>query len=316
MKIKGKKSNSLREILYKCHKTLIESGETSILSSDTTVICKDGTVRYSKMLISLVDPELSKFIIDDKEDLCFIYPDISKEEFIKVYSLYWKRAYCDQVTLCDSKIHDEVPTPSFGLKETEEEFQFGDLAKEEAINYEGLELEKESIVNLCDLCGAGFLTYDKLIKHRFNVHSEENSPRKSIPCPECKKHFTSQKFLRRHRRTIHTISQCKECFKIFKNLATLQCHNKMHRPDRKQFECSICGKISMKRSNHERHLSVHKNNNTSFHCDICPMTFPLKHNLDRHKLSHHNDLCVFCPKCNRTFKRSDNMKRHLLKCKK
>ncbi len=311
MKIKGKKSKSSRELLYECHQALIGSNRSN-LPTDTTVICKNGTLRYSKLLISLVDPELSKFIIDDKEELCFIYPDTSKEEFIKVYSLYWKRAFHNQVTLCDSKIHDEVRIPSFGLEETEEELQFRDLGKEDPINYEGLELEKES--HLCDLCGAGFLTYDKLIKHRFNVHSDATSPRKSIPCPECKKHFTSQKFLRRHRMMIHTVSQCKECLKIFKNLAALQRHNKVHRPDRKQFECSICGKISLKMSNHERHLSVHKNNKTSFHCDICQRTFPLKHNLDRHKLSHHNDLCVFCPKCNRTFNRSDNMKRHLLKC--
>ena len=254
------------------------------------------------------------------DNLSVIYPDLRKEEFIEYYSSFWKQASCDQVTLCNSKIHEESRIPSTS---SEEELLFCGLEEdasyiEPATNNEdsqGRQVKKLSEpVNLCDLCGVGFLTYDKLVKHRFNVHSD-SSPKKIIPCPQCQKQFTSQKYLRKHRMMMHTVSQCKVCLKVFKNLSSLHHHMKEHRTDREKFECSICGKISLKRANHERHLTVH-NKKTTFDCDMCEMTFPLKHNLDRHKLSHQNDSGVLCPKCNRLFNRQDNMKRHLLKCKK
>ena len=317
------KSNALKEVLYEYHQALIKSGGISdLITTDTTVICQNGTVRYCKLLISLVDPELSKLISDDKDDLCIIYPDLSKEEFIEDYSSFWKKASCDQVTPCDSKIHEEALIPLT----SEGELLLGGLEEEDAShiqhstdNEDNQSRQVQTFaepVHLCDLCGVSFLTYDKLVKHRFNVHSD-SSPKKIIPCPQCQKQFTSQTFLRKHKMTMHTVSQCKECMKVFKNLSSLRHHHRQeHRPDREKFECSICGKISLRRDTHERHLRIHNNKKTTFDCDICEMTFPLKHNLDRHKLSHHNDSGVLCPKCNRLFKRHDNMKRHLLRCKK
>ena len=190
------KSKSLKEVLCECHQALIKSGGISdLITTDTTVICQNGTIRYCKLLISLVDPELSKLISDDMDDLYVIYPDLSKEEFIKYYSSFWKQASCDQVTLCNSIIHEEPRIPSTS---SEEELLFGGSEEdashiEPATNNEdsqGRQVEKLSEpVHLCDFCGVGFLTYDKLVKHRFNVHSD-SSPKKIIPCPQCQKQFS------------------------------------------------------------------------------------------------------------------------------
>ncbi len=73
-----------KSILYECHRDLIESrSDLSLNIMDIKVICSNGSVNYCKLLISLLDPELSKLICDnDKDDLLIICPDVSKEEFI------------------------------------------------------------------------------------------------------------------------------------------------------------------------------------------------------------------------------------------
>ena len=290
--------DNLKAVLYDLHQDLIVSSGRSDLSliTDAKVICSDGSVNYCKLLISLLDPELSTLIRDDNEDLLIICPDISRQEFVNHYSSIWEKNFKKEV-----QFNEESPNY--------DEFEGNQLKEHDSISQ-----------HLCDLCGGGFTSSEKLKKHKYNVHPNPDSPKKLVPCPQCDKRFSSKKFLAKHRKLVHTVpsQQCKICLKIFINQISLQRHENIHKTDSVEYECHVCGKKSLKRSNHERHLSLHTHNNDSqrFSCDICQIEFNLKQHLDRHKLLHNKDLRVFCPICNRSFTRSDSMKRHLSKCQK
>ena len=134
--------DNLKAVLYDSHQDLIESSGRSDLShiiTDSKVICSDGSVNYCKLLISLLDPELSTLIRDDNEDLLIICPDISRQEFVNHYSSIWEKNFKKEVQII-----------------------------EESPNYNELEenQQQDSITqHLCDLCGGGFTSYEKLKKH-------------------------------------------------------------------------------------------------------------------------------------------------------
>lgn len=318
--------NNLKAVLYDCHRNLIESkSDLSLIITDIKVICSNGSVNYCKLLMSLVDPDLSRLICDDKDDLLIICPDISKQEFMNHYSSIFERNIKKETQKILSQGNARQDTSNYSeLKNNEFNAQSDDALNCQVQSKDVLDVVAGHQLDikpehLCDLCGGAFITYEKLKRHRYNVHPDPDSPKKTFPCPECVKKFSSKMFLVKHRKLVHTSTsqQCKICPKTFKNLVLLQRHEKAHKYATEKFECNICGKKSSKKSNHERHLRLHSSNEIQkFSCDICPMKFPLKQYLDRHRILHADDVHVSCPNCDRSFKRSDNMKRHFKKCQK
>ena len=316
----------LKEILCYCHKTLINSCNASgSVYSDTRIICADGSISYSKFLLSFVDPVLVNILQEKNEEddyqkivLC---PDFQRKEFIESWHaiLFTSDIECAQDSyLATSKVIDTKRSV-----ESEVSFQFQlALSKEESSDYfddhdplirrTSTELESKSNEVLCNFCARSFPNQEKLKKHFYNVH---HASKNKFECFDCKKLFSSQTFLLKHKSSDHKeVKKCAICLKLFKTIAEYKLHIKRH----EEIQCELCGKTSSNKFNYERHLLLHDQTDQTkkFNCELCQKRFSLKHQLDRHKLIHAikiNQL-VFCPNCNRSFKRNDNMKRHLAKC--
>ncbi|XP_055598964.1 zinc finger protein 510-like [Uranotaenia lowii] len=74
----------------------------------------------------------------------------------------------------------------------------------------------------CEVCGKKFKTKDRVLKHRYYVHSEE----RKFECQVCQKRFKSRESCRVHQRT-HSVErpyQCTACEKQFKHNRSLKAH--------------------------------------------------------------------------------------------
>ena len=99
-------------------------------------------------------------------------------------------------------------------------------------------------------------------------------------CDQCLKEFTHRPSLIRHKRTLHAISEVKEC--------------------------EICCKVI--KSNFKRHFASCKKKNENvtfvplFECNICSKKFPWKKTLQKHKELHIELKSLECLKCEKSLK--------------
>ncbi|XP_016319588.1 zinc finger protein 574-like isoform X1 [Sinocyclocheilus anshuiensis] len=124
-----------------------------------------------------------------------------------------------------------------------------------------------------------------------------------FPCSICKKRFSSQVHLLRHRRTTHTTERrfkCNICGKPFKKQIHLRNHLRTHTGER-PFQCSVCGKTFSSLANLSRHGLTHTGVRP-YRCDICHKAFSQSSNLRQHRQHlHSNTTPSPCPDCSATF---------------
>ena len=310
---------NLKDILQDCHKSMINScSDSKLLFSDTKIICEDGTINYSKLLLTIVDPVIVKILQensdeDDDYPKIILCPDFKRKEIIEPWN----------ATLFTSNSY--FATPDFNENnrsvqcedEDEDSFQYA-LSEESSVYFDdpsgvnrSAELESKSNEFLCTFCGGRFPNEEKLKRHFYNVHHVSMN---KFKCFDCKKIFSSKANLLKHKTSVHkeVVKKCPVCLKIFKTIAEFKLHEQRH----KEFECQVCGKTSSNKFNHDRHLLSHGQPKT-LSCELCEKSFSLKHQLDRHKLIHTKTMnkLIFCPICNRSYQRKDTMMRHQAKCK-
>lgn len=133
-----------------------------------------------------------------------------------------------------------------------------------------------------------------------------------FPCSTCKKRFSSQVRLLRHRRTAHTAERrfnCNICGKLFKKQIHLRNHLRTHTGER-PFQCSVCGKTFSSLANLSRHGLTHTGVRP-YRCDICHKAFSQSSNLRQHRQHlHGNAMPLPCPDCPASFIRPAKLVAH------
>ncbi|XP_065350666.1 gastrula zinc finger protein XlCGF8.2DB-like [Cloeon dipterum] len=164
---------------------------------------------------------------------------------------------------------------------------------------------------ICDICGAVFNYKSSLGRHK-KVHNSEWP----FICSDCSKGFNYKSSLVRHMkehnpgRSEHV---CPKCGKTFKRNYALHRHSRIHKTERNESEKKNAANSI---SNTDKDLL--KQNRISYEikssiCETCGKRFEFKSQLKRHKKTAHSLERPFnCLVCNKGFKRTDNLKQHLV----
>lgn len=162
---------------------------------------------------------------------------------------------------------------------------------EKFANHVLLKEHKESSVHYfsCDKCKKKFTTQSNLYRHR-HVHDSttpEDSP-KRIPCVICKTGFSNVSSLSKHLAIRNHIKpyHCDFCGKSFMTFGDLNVHRKVHNPS-KTYYCDICGREFSRHSNLLRHTEIHKGEGDLYKCGICDCSYKFISSLTRHIVQNH-----------------------------
>ena len=101
---------------------------------------------------------------------------------------------------------------------------------------------------------------------------------------------------------------CEICKKVFNSNYALQKHLSIHDPEKtKRFGCGVCNISFETRWIMERHVDSIHNNDLVFNCNECDKTFGRSDNLRRHQDSAHKVSVFACLSCDKTFSRKDSL---------
>ncbi|KAK3582935.1 hypothetical protein CHS0354_019941 [Potamilus streckersoni] len=165
--------------------------------------------------------------------------------------------------------------------------------------------------------------YETVDKHRFIKHKQfSHSDERPHICEDCGKQFKSLTNLRSHQQThshvenASTQHTCPHCEHKFKREQYLKEHIKnVHNKERKEL-CHLCSRAFAKRLDYHKHMfKVHMvpmpDKYKIYHCDECDFTAFSSYHVTVHKASHKESRDHQCPKCSKTFKSVNAVKRHL-----
>ncbi|CAG9789591.1 unnamed protein product [Diatraea saccharalis] len=190
---------------------------------------------------------------------------------------------------------------------------------------------------ICEQCGAGFVTPDRLRTHAF---SHETG---SFPCNGCDKIFKSANAKNEHFATVHMKvkrHRCPHCPETFRNYFQRNKHiSNVHGVKLKEFKCTLCPKVfisSGKLGVHIRtvHLKlkryscdvcewrfyskselkdhmVRHGGERKHQCNICKKGYARKYTLTEHMRIHENDRRFVCPTCGKSFIQNSTLKHHI-----
>eukprot|EP00090_Calanus_glacialis_P038513 TRINITY_DN67181_c0_g1_i1.p1 TRINITY_DN67181_c0_g1~~TRINITY_DN67181_c0_g1_i1.p1 ORF type:complete len:387 (-),score=79.94 TRINITY_DN67181_c0_g1_i1:106-1266(-) len=199
--------------------------------------------------------------------------------------------------------------------ETEDQFKFTNISKnrKDFDLYSGIPIKtknkqhQDKIDIYCDLCEFKTKFPCNLKKHKTTVHDKVKNM-----CPFCNKEFL---YLKEHIDTVHLKNKlfaCKDCDFSTVRLGCMRRHMKTHETRAKQ-TCPIC---FIKSYNVDKHVKkVHEDPvqiKSDFQCPQCPYK-GTKVNLNSHVLNVHEVTFTHCTVCNKevnTRKLNSHMKKH------
>ena len=178
---------------------------------------------------------------------------------------------------------------------------------------------------LCEFCGIGFARKKYLEQHIDDIHCRKET---KFVRTTCQKQFKQERNLNVHHKLRHTEGvkhfKCRLCPKVFLYRFNLNRHLRSnHSADSSAltnvflkklgFSCKFCPSVFENKWLLKRHSDSVHDSGVLFPCDRCDKTFAREDNRRRHMISTHEALEFICPTCKRVFSRKDNMLRHLLK---
>ena len=148
----------------------------------------------------------------------------------------------------------------------------------------------------CDYCTKTFLSKEGLNKHVKLIHEEHVNPNAELLfCDKCSYSGYGKFRLRRHIRSVHTMSEmkCEFCTKTFKSIEGLQKHEKLiHEeevnPGGELLYCDKCDYSVQGEYRLKQHMRYsHRDESSFYKCDKCDFKSHNRNNLQRHYNSIH-----------------------------
>ena len=166
---------------------------------------------------------------------------------------------------------------------------------------------------VCDQCGKAFYSLGQLSIHKNYHHIWKQHP-KSFKCDQCSAAFNSKNYLKYHIKVIHCTTRdyhCHVCPKSFKSTDGLRCHLKFTHADSNAFKCDKCDKTfktpAGMRRHKTRHLAVIPKR---FVCTVCEKAFVEKDKLNMHMNIHTGNKPFKCNICDFRCAFSGNLSKH------
>lgn len=162
---------------------------------------------------------------------------------------------------------------------------------------------------VCDSCGKGFLSYQRLMTH---MESHRNG---TYPCEKCKKVFPSISKLKYHNDKIHgtlgkvKLAKCHKCLARFEHHYEKIKHLKEIHGVSFTFTCDTCNLVFKTR--HSLNMHVVKYHTQNIVCDICRKTFSERYHLRKHMAIHSHERNFVCPLCKKCYRYEKTLKQHL-----
>ncbi|KAJ8719446.1 hypothetical protein PYW08_011621 [Mythimna loreyi] len=172
----------------------------------------------------------------------------------------------------------------------------------------------------CSKCNKQFTKEKKYLKH---LEAHENL---SLECDICKKLYSSQALLDKHRAK-HVENMCfvgdqslsSDTQLMQKNIQILniaeqeEIEVKTEETPLDILQCAHCRLTFTKQRSLSMHMRKHRNVKTKkeFICDTCGKTFTMKHLLKRHVVMHSKVKPHKCEKCSKTYARRDQLISHM-----
>ncbi|XP_059056476.1 zinc finger protein 317-like [Achroia grisella] len=162
---------------------------------------------------------------------------------------------------------------------------------------------------VCETCGAGFMTHQRLIQHK-EIHLPGG-----YPCNKCPKIYTTNSNLKYHIEKAHEgatkmrMLRCAHCSERFPEHFKKLKHLKEVHGITFTFECEVCKSIFSSR----RALTMHTN---KFHtqktqCEICKKCFSCVSTLKKHMICHTGERNFVCILCQKAYRHQKSLRQHM-----
>ncbi|XP_045489756.1 PR domain zinc finger protein 5 isoform X4 [Pieris rapae] len=190
---------------------------------------------------------------------------------------------------------------------------------------------------ICEQCGAGFITPERLRTHAFshesgsfscescekvfrsvnaknehfaNVHKQVRRHR----CPHCPEAFRNYFQRNKHIAAVHGIKlkefKCNLCVKVFTSSGKLGVHVRTVHLKMKRHGCSLCEWKFYSKSELKEHMIRH-GGERKFNCNICKKSYARKYTLREHMRIHENDRRFVCSYCGGSFVQKCSLNHHV-----
>ncbi|XP_034838076.1 zinc finger protein 570-like [Maniola hyperantus] len=191
---------------------------------------------------------------------------------------------------------------------------------------------------VCDQCGAGYVT-----KNRLRVHLKCSHIRGTFPCDICKKVFDTRYKYKSHVDSVHKMIKknkcpkcperfadyfhrnkhmvdvhgdpplrykCNVCDTLFKRRYALSCHMKRRHLEDRAIQCSLCEYKCYTSPELKVHMVKH-NGERTYECMVCKKSYARKKTLKEHMRIHNNDKRFVCVVCGQAFVQNCSLKGHM-----
>lgn len=165
---------------------------------------------------------------------------------------------------------------------------------------------------MCDICGKKFLEESSM-----SVHKRTHNPNiiKALYCPvsTCGERMRDQAHLAEHIVIHKIVYNCNICARKFTNAGDLADHQKTHENENRPFICTECSRCYANKNQLNVHIMrVHRKDEASMHeCELCSKTFMAAWELRVHERSHSDEKIASCPLCERSYKSTNDIKKHM-----
>ncbi|KAJ0169997.1 hypothetical protein K1T71_014603 [Dendrolimus kikuchii] len=163
---------------------------------------------------------------------------------------------------------------------------------------------------VCEKCGAGFITNQRLKVHTYTQHKEG-----TYPCEKCKKTFPTYSKYKVHYDVMHNNKKpntCGKCSEKFVDYFTKQKHMvEKHGIKPILYKCNVCEKAFTRRYTLSLHLKRCHLDEKDIKCDFCPYMCFTKTELRAHMLKHGAEKSHECIICKKSYARKKTLKEHM-----